>query len=45
MQINKNERYDAVGIARTMPTGWFKEVASSARTPLVVRDCYSCNRH
>jgi transposase len=26
MQINKSDRNDAVGIARIMPTGWFKEV-------------------
>jgi transposase len=26
MQINKNDRNDAVGIARIMQTGWFKEV-------------------
>ena len=26
MQINKNDRNDAAGIARIMQTGWFKEV-------------------
>src|SRR6187200_1151552 len=26
MQINKNDRNDAIGIARIMQTGWFKEV-------------------
>ncbi len=26
MQINKSDRNDAVGIARIMQTGWFKEV-------------------
>jgi transposase len=26
MQINKSDRNDANGIARTMRTGWFKEV-------------------
>jgi transposase len=26
MQINKSDRNDAIGIARIMQTGWFKEV-------------------
>src|SRR6185437_9723632 len=26
MQVNKNDRNDAAGIARIMQTGWFKEV-------------------
>ena len=26
MQINKNDRNDAIGIARIMQTGWFKEL-------------------
>ena len=28
MQINKSDRNDAIGIARIMQTGWFKEVTS-----------------
>src|SRR5437588_7173331 len=30
MQINKNDRNDAAGIARIMQTGWFKEVRVSS---------------
>jgi transposase len=26
MRINKSDRKDAIGTARIMPTGWFKEV-------------------
>src|SRR5258707_15775607 len=29
MQINKSDRNDAIGIARIMQTGWFKEVCTS----------------
>ena len=35
MQINKSDRNDAIGIARIMQTGWFKEVACQGyRQPL-----------
>src|SRR5213592_4241073 len=30
MQVNKNDRNDAAGIARIMQTGWFKEVRVSS---------------
>jgi len=32
MQINKSDRNDAIGIARIMQTGWFKEVHSRIST-------------
>ena len=34
MQINKSDRNDAIGIARIMQTGWFKEVHVKDRQPL-----------
>jgi len=43
MQINKSDRNDAIGIARIMQTGWFKEVhvkdidSNSVRTLLASR--------
>ena len=43
MQINKSDRNDAIGIARIMQTGWFKEVhvkdidSHSVRAPLASR--------
>jgi transposase len=43
MQINKSDRNDAIGIARIMQTGWFKEVhvkdidSHSVRALLAVR--------
>ena len=43
MQINKSDRNDAIGIARIMQTGWFKEVhvkdidSHSVRTLLASR--------
>ena len=43
MQINKSDRNDAIGIARIMETGWFKEVhvkdidSHSVRAPLASR--------
>jgi transposase len=47
MQINKSDRNDAVGIARIMQTGWFKEVhvkdvdSYSVRALLASRRCWS----
>jgi transposase len=43
MQINKSDRNDAIGIARIMQTGWFKEVhvkdiGGPALTPLAERE-------
>jgi len=32
MQINKSDRNDAIGIARIMQTGWFKEVHAQGYT-------------
>ena len=47
MQINKSDRNDAIGIARIMQTGWFKEVhvkdidSHSVRALLAVGRCWS----
>jgi hypothetical protein len=47
MQINKSDRNDAIGIARIMQTGWFKEVhvkdinSHSVRALLASRRCWS----
>jgi hypothetical protein len=46
MQINKSDRNDAVGIARIMQCGWYKEVCvkdldSHATKALLVSELYS----
>src|SRR5262249_13247079 len=37
MQINKSDRNDAVGIARVMQCGWFKEVRVKALDSYAIR--------
>ena len=45
MQINKSDRNDAIGIARIMQTGWFKEVhVQGYREPLGQGRCWPSRR-
>ena len=41
MQINKSDRNDAIGIARIMQTGWFKEVHVKDIDVSVISACYT----
>jgi hypothetical protein len=41
MQINKSDRSDAVGIARIVQTGWFKEVRVKDLDCHAVKACRS----
>src|SRR3977135_4214068 len=40
MQINKSDRNDAIGIARIMQTGWFKEVHVKISTATRSEHCW-----
>ena len=44
MQINKSDRNDAIGIARIMQTGWFKEVHVKDIDSHSVRRCWPAGR-
>ena len=45
MQINKNDRNDAIGIARIMQTGWFKEVhVKDIETAIRSERCWQAGR-